>query len=70
MELIVKYFFLANILFLWGCIAWKNTLSLGKLFRVGGGCLRLESSCIQVNTDIKKEIKEVIFNFSICRLKQ
>jgi uncharacterized membrane protein len=43
-------FFLANVLLWWGHIkAWINTFLLCRHFLLGG-CLRLESSCIQVNT--------------------
>ena len=54
MKLIVKYFFLADILFLLSCLRFgKIHISLADVFYFfffwGGGFLRSESSCIQVN---------------------
>jgi hypothetical protein len=49
MKLIVKYFFIADVLFVGGCRKiWINTFSLGRHV-LSGGRLRLESPGIQVN---------------------
>jgi hypothetical protein len=48
-KLIVKYYFLADVLFLRFVKIWINTFfSLADVFF--GGCLRLELACIWVNT--------------------
>jgi len=60
-KLIIKYFFLTDVLFLGGIKIWINTFfPLADVFF--GGRLRLELSCIRVNTVYAGHKKEQEYN--------
>ena len=55
MKLIVKYFFLADILLLEIYLTFGYIhFSLGICVLFGGGCLRLELSCVRVKAVVKE----------------